>query len=145
MGLLLTILFAAYAIGTAATLIHLWRQLKATRSELGELRQAIEARAPAQQAVRRVRSGSVVPIDAPSADAPTEDEGPLERAARTWRAPNKEPMAQVSDDKPLKRVALSPAALRGLVLGMLATAPAVGFFFRAEPPYSVSICNWRRG
>jgi hypothetical protein len=138
MGLLLTILFAAYAIGTAATLIHLWRQLKATRSELGELRQAIEARAPAQQAVRRVRSGSVVPIDAPSADAPTEDEGPLERAARTWRAPNKEPMAQVSDDKPLKRVALSPAALRGLVLGMLATAPAVGFFFRAEPPVIIA-------
>lgn len=138
MGLLLAILFAAYAIGSAAALVYFWRQLKATRSELSELRQAIEARAPAQPAVRRVRSGSVVPIDAPSAAALAEDEGPLERAARTWRAPNKEPMAEVSDDAPLKRVALSPATLRGLVLGVLATAPAVGFFFRAEPPVIIA-------
>ncbi|HYD72408.1 MAG TPA: hypothetical protein VEF55_04675 [Candidatus Binatia bacterium] len=138
MGLLLTILFAVYAIGAAAALVYLWRQLKAVRSEVAELRHAVGARAPAQQTVRRVRSGLVVPIDASSPGAQAEDEGPRERAARTWRTPGADRAVELSEGGPLARVVLSPETLRGLVLGMLATAPALGFFFRADPPIIVA-------
>lgn len=137
MGLLLAILFAAYAICSAAALIYLWRQLKATRSDLAELRQAIGARTPAQASARRVRSGSVVPIDADTV-SPSESEGPRERAARTWRLLDTELQAEASDSGPLTRVVLSPSTLRGLVLGMLATAPAIGFFFPADSPIIIA-------
>jgi hypothetical protein len=131
MGVLLTLLFAAYAIGTSAALVYLWRRLDRMSGEIAHLRRS--AGAHAQQVVRRARAGSVVPIT--EDDAATETEAPLERAARTWRLQAAEAAEAAL---PLTRVASSPATLRGLVLGVLATAPAFGFFFRADAPVIVA-------
>jgi len=127
MGSLLTILFAVYALGSAAALAYFWQRLERLSAELAQLRQAADARAPAQVA-RRAQSGAIVPFpDEASAELP---EAPLERAARTWRLP--------TEDSAPPRAALSAATLRGLVLGMLATAPVLGFFFRADAPVIVA-------
>jgi hypothetical protein len=132
MGLLLTILFAIYAIGSAAALVFLWRRLEATRTELAELRQASGVQAAAQVA-KRARAGSLAPI----VDETPTPSGPLERAARTWRLSQVE-APESGGRPPLSRVMFSPETLRGLVLGMLAAAPAIGFFFHADPPIIVS-------
>ncbi len=137
MGLLLTILFAIYAIGSSAALVYLWRRLDRLNGELAQLRRASGARAPAQ-VVRRARSGGVVPVaDGANIEPPLGEEGPLERAARTWRL-QRDAAGEAIGEAPLSRVVFSPATLRGLVLGMLATAPAIGFFFRADPPIIIA-------
>lgn len=135
MGLLLTILFAIYAIGSGAALIYLWRRLDRVSGELAQLRRAAGVRTPAR-VMRRARSGAVVPVE-DEVPAPTQpdDEGPLERAARTWKLQDAE---TTGAELPLARVALSPTTLRGLVLGVMATAPAFGFAFRADAPVIVA-------
>ena len=136
MGLLLTILFAIYATGSAVALVYLWRRLEKMSGELTELRQMSGVRASAH-VMRRARSGVVVPL---SEDADGEDasEGALGRAARTWLPGPSEPARPTADHSPLGHVALSPPTLRGLVLGALAAAPAIGFFFDADPPTIVA-------
>jgi hypothetical protein len=139
MGLLFTILFAVYAIGSAAVLVYLWWRVQGLSREVTQLRRVSGTRAPAQT-VRRARSGStVVPVtdDAP-AEISEEPVGPLERAARSWRLQDTPPPADGAGGTPLASVAFSPATLRGLVLGMLATAPAFGFFFGADAPIIVA-------
>lgn len=137
MGLLLSSLFAIYAIGSAMALGYLWRRLERLQGEVAELRRASNERA-ASKVVRRTRSGAVVPAADQNSPA-TAAEGPLARAARTWGLGPQPPEHEQADGAaPLSAAVLSPATLRGLVLGVLATAPAFGFFFHADTPVIVA-------
>ncbi len=129
MGLLLAILFSIYAMGSTAALVFLWRRLRHVSDEVTELHQRLEARASSKPR-RRAPAGAVVPLPGPSA---RDDVDPGARAARTWRLP-----PQVGDGPHLKWISLQPGTLRGLLLGILATAPALAFFFRADAPVIVA-------
>lgn len=131
MGLLLLIAFAVYAIATAVALAVLWRRVQHLRHELSHLRQSSEARAQAG-AVRRARSGSFAPLpDQPASDS----ENPWARAVRRWRLQD---VYGDGRDKSADETMLTPATLRGLTLGVLATAPALGFFFPIGAPFIVA-------
>lgn len=129
MGLLLAIIFAIYAMGSTAALVLLWSRLQRVRDEVTQLRERLDTRA-ASRPMRRAQAGAVVPLPGPS---PKDEVDPHTRAARTWRmAP------QEGHSSSLKRVSLQPGTLRGLLLGILATAPALAFFFRADAPVIVA-------
>lgn len=132
MGLLLASLFALYAIGSTAVLAYLWRRLERLNGELEQLRASAGVRAPAQM-LRRAQPGSVVPISDEAFERAPHDDGPIARAARTWRFG-----AADTPQSVFARVAPSAETLRGLVLGVLATAPALAFFFRADAPTIVA-------
>jgi hypothetical protein len=130
MRLLLLVLFVIYASASAAALVFLWRRVESMSGEIAQLRRALGARMT-PQLVRRAEPGGIAPIvdDDETAEilTPTaDDEGSAGRAARTWGLPSE------ALSLPLARVALSPETLRGIVLGVLATAPALAFFFRAD-------------
>jgi hypothetical protein len=128
MGHLLLVLFVVYASASGAALIFLWRRQETMSNELAQLRRAFGARST-PQLVHRAEPGGIVPIgvdDSAEVLMPlADDEGPAGRAARTWG---------ISEqlNLPLSFAAPSPETLRGLVLGVLATAPALAFFFRAD-------------
>lgn len=137
MGLLLTTLFAIYAIGSAVALAYLWRRVERLQREFAALRRVSDERAAAR-VVRRTRSAAVVPITEEAAAA-SPPEGPIARAARTWGlGPQSKQAETAGSEAPSGPVVISPATLRGLVLGVLATAPAFGFFFNASPPAIVA-------
>lgn len=126
MGLLLAILFAIYAIGASVALVYLWRRVERLNADVAELRSARSA--GSARVLRHARSAAVAPIeDEPSA---LEDR-PSARAALTWglASPTGSSGSQVSP---------SAETSRGLLLGVLAIAPALGFFFRADAPTIVS-------
>jgi len=131
MELLLSVLFALYAIPAGGALFLLWRRVEQLKSELAELRSLLGARSSASARIGRLaRAGAVVPIGEP---APAfVDEPPRARAARTWG------LSGFANARSTTRTAPSTETLRGLLLGALATAPALGFFFRADPPTIVS-------
>jgi hypothetical protein len=135
MGLLLTTLFAIYASGAALAIAYLWRRQDQLKAEVAALRRALDARAtaPAQLVRRRARSvGAVVPVEeAPPADPA--DNRPHARAARTWGLQD-----EAAQSPAPSRTARSTETVRGLVLGVLATAPAFGFFFHADGPIVVA-------
>jgi hypothetical protein len=131
MGLLLATLFALYAIGSSAALTLLWRRLDKVSSELAKLRRSVGARAPTQ-VLRRAQPGTVVPISDDAFEPAEHGEDPIARAARTWRFGAETPQSA------LARLSPSAETLRGLVLGLLATAPALAFLFRADAPAIVA-------
>ncbi len=137
MGLLLIIIFALYAIGSATALVLLWRRVEQMRAELTQLRRASGTRAQVRLA-RRVRSGAVAPVaDEPIVQVAPADGGPLARAARSWGL-QETASRETGTSAPTRGVALSPDTLRGLILGLLASAPVLGFFFGAAPPIIVA-------
>ncbi|MGD9980760.1 MAG: hypothetical protein AB7H66_04570 [Hyphomonadaceae bacterium] len=112
---------------TAAALaggVYLWRRQERQRAELAALRAALaeaQTRASAKPARRAAGSKAAEVISlAPAADAVP---APLERAKRAWNldATAVEPAGAVLSD-----------TARGLSLGILALAPALGLAFGAE-------------
>ncbi len=131
MGLLLLILFAIYASASVIGFAVLWRRVDGLNAEVAQLRRALGARSAPR--LLRAEPGVVVPIGDEGDDIVDDlPEGPAARAARTWGLPTD------TLQLPLARVALSPETLRGLVLGLMATAPALAFFFRADTPVIVA-------
>lgn len=127
MGFLILIL--AQLAATAAAFVFLWRRTEALKGEVAELRRALEtaeARQAAPQRRARRAEGAVTPI-AVDVDTAVEvaPSSPLARAAQLWRRPE-------DSDLRFKAPTLSPETGRGLALAVMATAPALGFFFGAS-------------
>jgi hypothetical protein len=129
MGLIL--LLALQTVLALAGFVYLWRRIDRMSGEIAQLRRALGAARPAARRTRRAQAGEVTPIGDDAefelADAtPLVADAPLDRAARAWGLQS-EGVAQ-----PLKNLALAPETLRGLVLALMATAPAFAFFFGAD-------------
>ncbi len=131
MGLLL-LLFGLNIVLTLAGLAFLWRRTERMNGEIAHLRRALGARG-AQ--VQRMRAGQVVPIaesDLQEEDTTRDErENPLVRAARAWGLPHENVALPLAE-------ALAPETLRGGVLALMATAPALAFFFNADPSLIVA-------
>lgn len=121
MGLLL--LIAVQVILTAAGFALLWRKLDRMGGEISRLQSQLEAQAAvaAPRQKRRAGGGAVAQI----VDAPAH--GPLARAAQAWKAP-----AQTPSERRQRAATLTPETGRGLVLAILAIAPAFAFFFQGD-------------
>lgn len=120
------LLFALLAIQTAAVLaagVYVWRRLDRQQTEIAELREALAAKGAKRAKVAGARGATadVIPIT----PAPEPEEAPIERAQRVWSLPTT-PTITV----PTPGVSVETA--RGLTLGFLAVAPAIGFAFNAS-------------
>ncbi|MGD9815963.1 MAG: hypothetical protein AB7Q23_15085 [Hyphomonadaceae bacterium] len=124
----LVILLLTQLAATAVGFVFLWRRTEALKGEVAELRRALEA-AEARQAApqRRARraDGAVAPIAVSVEEViETAPSGPLARAAQLWGRAD-------SPEFQLTAPTLSAETGRGLALAVMATAPALGFFFGA--------------
>lgn len=120
------LLFALLAIQTAAALaagVWFWRRLERQQADISELREALAAKGAKRAKVAGARGATadVIPI-APAAEP---EEAPIERAQRAWNLP-----ATPTITVPTPGVSVETA--RGLTLGFLAVAPAIGFAFNAS-------------
>jgi hypothetical protein len=125
------LIFALLAIQTAAALaagVYFWRRLKQQSAEIAELRQALAAGAGQRVKVagRRSATAGVLSLAVGAEGARTEVvEAPSERAQRTWNLP---PAPTIVVPTP----GVSVEIARGLTLGIVAIAPALGFAFAAS-------------
>lgn len=127
------LIFPLLAIQTVAALaagVFLWRRIQKQSAEIAELRQAVAANAGQRSKVagRRAAGAEVLAL-AVGGDAvgATQDEAPIDRAQRAWNLP-----AAPTLNVPTPGVSIETA--RGLTLGILAIAPALGFAFDASVP-----------
>lgn len=121
--MLLPALMALQTVALGAGLWFMGRRIGALRSEVAQLRQALEER-------RGVRKAAVVgAVIAPAARA----EPPSARAARVWRLSSAPRAAKLERKLPL-----------AFILSLLAAAPALGFAFAAPAAY-VSIAGITAG
>lgn len=122
MGLLL--LSALQTVLMAAGFVILWRRIERQNREIGQLRAALDAletRRGGRVAARGTETVAILPVEAGAVHAGAASA----RAARAWaRGPDGEAGVETPT--------LSPETGRSLVLGLLAAAPAAGFFMRAE-------------
>ena len=124
----MVLLFALVAIQTAGALaagVWLWRRQERLAAEIGELRAALAAKQPAAARTARAARGAtaeVIPL-AVGGDIVI-DTMPSQRASRAWNP-------RVSIDTASSPPAISAETARGLALGILAIAPALGFAFGA--------------
>jgi hypothetical protein len=127
MGLLL--LIAVQVILTATGFALLWRKLDRMSGEIGRLQSQLEAQAAvaAPRQKRRAAGGSA--ITDVTAPAPS----PMLRAARAWKLYGEAPT-----ERRQRAATLTPETGRGLVLAILAIAPAFAFFFQGEAPAIVA-------
>jgi len=120
------LLFALLAIQTVALLaagVWFWRRLDRQQTEIAELRQALVAKSAPRAKVAGARGATAEVIQLP---AVTEaEEAPVERAQRAWNL-----LATPTITVPTP--GLSEETARGLTLGFLAVAPAIGFAFNAD-------------
>ncbi len=127
------IIFALLAIQTAAALaagVYVWRRIERQSAEIAELRQALAAGAGqrAKVAARRSAAAEVLALAVGAENVTTEpEEAPIERAQRAWNLP-----APPTVTVPTPGMSVETA--RGLTLGILAIAPALGFAFNASVP-----------
>lgn len=125
----LTVLFILNLAVTGAGFFILWRRLEQQKVEISRLRAALAApNARARKALKRA-GGTVVSL--PGAEAEI-IESPLARAARAWG------IRSETTEFALRGPTLSPETMRGLVLALMAVAPAAGFFFGADQPAIVA-------
>jgi hypothetical protein len=125
----LTILFILNLALTGAGFFFLWRRLEQQKVEIARLRAALAApNARARKAVKRA-GGAVVALPGVETEIV---ESPLARAARAWG------LKTEAADFALRGPTLSPETMRGLVLALMAVAPAAGFFFGADQPAIVA-------
>ncbi|MCX7357119.1 MAG: hypothetical protein NT015_03060 [Alphaproteobacteria bacterium] len=119
------LIFALLAIQTAAALaagFWFWRKLEQQQAEIADLREALAARGARRAKVVGTRGASAEVIPLVSTEP---EEAPAERAQRTWNLP-----ATPTINVPTPGVSVETA--RGLTLGILAIAPALGFAFNAS-------------
>lgn len=129
MGLLL--LIALQLVVSVAGFALLWRRLDRMSGEVSRLQGLLNTRAATQRRRARPDAGALAPVVDDDADAeivPAVAEGPLTRAARAWSLP-----ARADVHRALRGPTLSPETGRGLILALVATAPAIAFFFNADP------------
>ncbi len=127
MGLLL--LIAVQVILTATGFALLWRKLDRMSGEISRLQSQLEAQAAVaapRQKRRAAGGGAITDVSAPSPS-------PMLRAARAWKLYGEAPT-----ERRLRAATLTPETGRGLVLAILAIAPAFAFFFQAEAPAIVA-------
>jgi hypothetical protein len=123
MGLLL--LIGLQIVLSVAGFALLWRRLVRMTDEVARLQSLLDAKAAPQRVVRRAEGArAAAPIEEDVVDAL--GEAPSARAARAWRLPNEDL------GRALRGPTLSPETGRGLGLALLATGPAIGFFFHAD-------------
>lgn len=119
------LIFALLAIQTAAALaagFWVWRKLEQQQAEIADLREALAARGAKRAKVAGARGASAEVIPLVSTET---EEAPAERAQRSWNLP-----ATPTINVPTAGVSVETA--RGLTLGILAIAPALGFAFNAS-------------
>src|SRR5690606_23368873 len=120
------LLFALLAIQTAAVLaagVYVWRRLESQQAEIDALRETVAAKDVKHVKVANARGATAEVISlAASANA---EAAPAERAQRAWKLP-----APPTITLPASGVSVETA--RGLMLGVLAIAPALGFAFNAS-------------
>lgn len=125
------LLFALLAIQTAAILaagVYGWRRLENQKAEIEELRQALAVGAGKRAKVASARGGSSADVISLSVGAELEmATAPSERAQRAWSLP-------VAPTLTVPFPGVSTETARGLTLGILAIAPALGFAFNASTP-----------
>ena len=119
------LIFALLAIQTAAALaagLWFWRKLKHQQAEIADLREALAARGAKRAKVAGARGATaeVIPIVSAEPEA-----APAQRAQRSWNLP-------AAPTITLPTPGLSVETARGLTLGILAIAPALGFAFDAS-------------
>lgn len=120
------LLFALLAIQTAAVLaagVYVWRRFESQQAEINELREAVAAKGVKHAKVANARgvTAEVISLTG-SAEA---DAAPVERAHRAWNLPSAPTIT-------LPTPGVSAETARGLTLGILAIAPALGFAFDAS-------------
>jgi hypothetical protein len=122
------LLFALLAIQTAAVLaagVYGWRRLERQQAEIAELREALVEKGAKRAKVAGGRNATADVIAlAMSAEAVAEP-APIERAHRAWNLP---PTPTIN----VPTAGVSAETARGLTLGVLAIAPALGFAFNAS-------------
>lgn len=127
----LLLLLALQAVVTFGGLLFVWRRLDGISAEIADLRQQLLA-ARAEPQRRRRAGATVVPLGAAEARPAEDAHAPsaLSRAMRSWRphSPTREDRRSIFDV-----ATLSPETLRAITLFVLAAAPSMGFFLRAEP------------
>ncbi len=119
------LIFALLAIQTAAALaagVWFWRRLERQQAEIADLREALAMRGAKRAKVAGARGASAEVIPLVSAEL---EEAPAERAQRTWNLP-------ATPTVTLPTAGVSVETARGLTLGILAIAPALGFAFSAS-------------
>ena len=118
------LIFAFLAIQTAAALaagFWLWRKLARQQAEIADLREALAAKRATRAKVAGARAATAEVIPLVSGDA---EAAPAQRAQRAWDLP-----AAPTINVPTPGISVETA--RGLTLGLLAIAPALGFAFGA--------------
>ena len=116
--------FALLAIQTATALaagVWFWRRLELQQAEIADLREALAEKSVKRAKVASARGATaeVIPLVAEAEAAPSE------RAQRAWNLP-----ATPTFTVPTAGISVETA--RGLTLGILAIAPALGFAFSAS-------------
>lgn len=122
------LLFALLAIQTAAILaagVFGWRRLESQKAEIAGLRQALRVDVGGRAKVANARSGSADVIALSVGAEPAESSAPADRAQRAWKFPAAPAITVATPG-------VSAETARGLTLGILAIAPALGFAFNAS-------------
>jgi hypothetical protein len=120
------LLFALLAIQTAAVLaagVYVWRRFESQQAEINELREAVAAKGVKHAKVANARGVTAEVISLTSGGEA--EAAPAERAHRAWNLP-----AAPTITLPTPGVSVETA--RGLTLGIIAIAPALGFAFNAS-------------
>lgn len=120
------LLFALLAIQTVAVLaagVWFWRRLDGQQAELAELRQALAAKSATRAKVAGARGATADVIPLPAVT--DVEQAPVERAQRAWNLP-------ATPTITVPTPGISEETARGLTLGFLAVAPAIGFAFSAD-------------
>jgi len=120
------LLFALLAIQTAAVLaagVYVWRRFESQQAEINELREAVATKGVKHAKVANARgvTAEVISLTS-SAEA---EAAPTEREHRAWNLPSAPTIT-------LPTPGVSAETARGLTLGILAIAPALGFAFNAS-------------
>ncbi|HYD86105.1 MAG TPA: hypothetical protein VEA80_01390 [Vitreimonas sp.] len=114
----LWILFALQLAATGLGFVYLLRRQRQLEGDVERLRAELAAADSRAAAPRRRAQGAVTPVDA---DVVTLTPPPSARAAQAWRSPG----APLQVDAPQAL----PSKLRGVILGVVAAAPALAFLF----------------
>jgi hypothetical protein len=128
------LIFLLLGLQTAIALtggVYLWRRQQRQSAEIARLREALveaqarrAAKAPARRAASAAASPTVVPMAVAAESAPAlAPRAPMERARRAWGLP---------DAAAAPTSGVSPDTARGLTLGILGLAPAIGLAFAAD-------------
>ena len=123
----LWILFALQLAATGLGFVYLWRRQRRLTGEIEQLRAELASADRRAATPRRRAQGAVTPVDA---DVVTLAPTPAARAARAWRLSDRSPHLGTPQALPDK--------LRGLILGVVAAAPALAFLFGVAPPFIIA-------